>query len=195
MGARFSYSLITKKTFKDPVILYAGRLTGQKAPQAFIEIAEKMLAKRKNIRFVIAGDGPMKNNLIETAAHKGIGDHIHFTGFLDRHELSKIYAESSIFCMPSISEPFGLSTVEAALAGLPVVVSKNTGAVEVLPEALTVDTGNVDGFVSCIFSTIDNTHKVDIEKIVSENKRAATELTWEKTATQITSIFQSLRLK
>ncbi|MEM9340813.1 MAG: glycosyltransferase family 4 protein, partial [Bacteroidota bacterium] len=79
-----------KKIFDEPVVLFAGRLTNQKAPQVFIEIAEKILQKRKDIRFVMAGEGPMKNSLIEMAAHKGIGDHVHFTGFVDRNEVAKI---------------------------------------------------------------------------------------------------------
>ncbi len=179
-----------EKIFSEPVILYSGRLTVQKAPEVFIEIAEQILSRKKNVRFVMAGEGPMKRGLIDMAAHKGIGDHIHFTGFVDRDEISKVYAESTIFCMPSISEPFGLSTVEAALAGLPVVISKQSGAAEVLPQALTAEVGNVKLFVQHIFDLIEK--KVNTEKITSENRKAAKNLTWKKTSQEVMEVFNRL---
>ncbi|MEM9339421.1 MAG: hypothetical protein AAGA66_11880, partial [Bacteroidota bacterium] len=77
--------------------------------------------------------------------------------------------------------------VEAALAELPIVISDQSGASEVLPNALLSEVGDVDGFVQHLFSIVDK--KVDVEGIVSENKNAAMNLKWENTASNVITVF------
>lgn len=178
------------KKFEEPVVLFAGRLSGQKGPQAFIEIAEKVLLKKPKTRFIVAGDGDMRNDLLEMAAHKNIGHRVHFTGFLKREEMDAIYAEATVFCMPSVSEPFGLVALEAAAAHLPVVLSRQSGALEVLPQALDAEYTDIDGFVNHIVNLIDQT--ISVEKIVSENMASINRLSWEKTANEIVEVFKGL---
>jgi len=144
-----------QKKFDEPSVLFAGRLTGQKGTKEFAAIAEKVLKKNPKVRFIVAGDGDMRNDLLETTAHKGIGDRIHFTGYLDREGMDKVYAEATVLCMPSRSELFGLVALEAAAAKLPVVVSEQSGVIEVLPNTLQADPSDIEGFAKHILTAID----------------------------------------
>ena len=155
------------KKFDEPVVLFAGRLSGQKGPQTFIKIAEEVIKHDPNVRFVIAGEGELKNDLLEMSAHKNIGDKVHFTGYISREEMNNVYAEASILCMPSVSEPYGLVATEAAAAKIPVVMSKNSGAAEVLPKAILVEHSDVNEFTKNILDILNN--KVSVDKIVEKN--------------------------
>jgi len=176
--------------FEEPVILFAGRMSSQKGPQSFIQIAEKVLESKPKTRFIAAGDGDLRNDLIEASAHKDIGDRMHFTGYLDKEEMNRMYSEASIVCMPSVSEPFGLVATEAAAVKIPVILSKNVGAAEVLPGAIQIEHTDIEGFANSIIELLDK--KSDIEKITSKNFRSMKDLTWHKTANEIVEIFNSL---
>ncbi|MBC6400579.1 MAG: glycosyltransferase family 4 protein [Ekhidna sp.] len=189
-GTDIPSTLNYENKFEEPVILFAGRLSFQKGPQSFIQIAEKVLASKPETRFVVAGDGDLRNDLIELSAHKAIGDRMHFTGYLDREEMNKIYGEASVLCMPSVSEPFGLVAAEAAAAQIPVVLSKNAGASEVLPGAIRIEHTDIEGFANSILELIDR--KLDVEKITSKNFKSIKDLTWERTANEIDEVFNSL---
>ncbi|MDE0471003.1 MAG: glycosyltransferase family 4 protein, partial [Ekhidna sp.] len=138
----------------------------------------------------VAGDGGLRNDLIEMSARKAIGDRIHFTGHLDREEMNKVYREASILCMPSRSEPFGLVATEAAAAKIPVVLSKNAGASEVLPNAVRVEHTDVEGFANSVLELTDK--RLDIKKITDMNFQSIKDFTWERTANEIVEVFNSL---
>lgn len=180
-----------KKVFKEKLVLFVGRLTGQKGANIFMEIAEKVLKKHPNTRFVLAGEGHMMSDLINAAAAKRIGSKFHFTGHIDRQKLEDLYSMADVYCMPSVSEPYGLTALEAASAGLPVVLSKQSGAAEVLSGALSADHWDVDKFVKHIVSTLKN-DKVR-KKIIDKNSKDLKELSWENTATQVLNVFDKVR--
>jgi len=180
-----------KKVFKEKLVLFVGRLTGQKGPNIFMEIAEKILQKHKNTRFVLAGDGHLMTNLINAAASKNIGSKFHFTGHIDRDQLLDLYAMCDVYCMPSVSEPFGLTAIEAANAGLPTVLSRQSGASEVLIGGLYADHWDVDGFAKHILTVFKNDKKR--KKMIEQNLSDLKSLTWENTADQVLNVFNTFR--
>lgn len=180
-----------EKVFKEKLVLFVGRLTGQKGPNVFLDIAEKVHQKYPNVRFVLAGQGHMMTGLILAAASKKMGSKFHFTGHIDREKLAELYAIADVYCMPSVSEPFGLAALEAANAGIPLVLSRQSGAAEVLPGALCSDHWDVDGFASHILTILKN--KKSRKKLIDTNKVALKELTWDSTANKVLEVFNKIR--
>lgn len=129
----------SKKPFDEKMVLFVGRLTRQKGPEFFLEIATRVLEYYPDIRFVMAGQGDSFQQLIDKSAFRHIGNRFHLTGFLTMDKVHQLLSMADVYCMPSVSEPFGLSAVEAAQFGVPVVISKQSGVSEVLPHALKFD--------------------------------------------------------
>ncbi|MFI5205696.1 MAG: glycosyltransferase family 4 protein, partial [Candidatus Paceibacterales bacterium] len=127
----------SERKVKEKTVLFVGRLTRQKGPERFLDIASKVLEKDPDVRFVMAGTGDYFKSMLEKSAYKHIGNRFHMTGFLNMEKLKYLFSVSDVYCMPSISEPFGLSAVEAAQFGIPCVISKQSGVAEVLKGALT----------------------------------------------------------
>ncbi|HRQ30548.1 MAG TPA: glycosyltransferase family 4 protein, partial [Saprospiraceae bacterium] len=125
-----------RKNFGEKLVTFLGRITFQKGPDYFVDVAYKLLQKDPNIRFVMAGSGDMMEKVIKMAASKGITDKFHFTGFLKGPEIRKLFAISDVFVMPSISEPFGIVPLEAMQSNVPVVISKQSGVSEILTHAI-----------------------------------------------------------
>ena len=180
----------SKNVFKEKLVLFVGRLSGQKGPDIFVEIAEKVLERYSKVRFVMAGEGDMLANLVQSAALKGIGDKFHFTGHIDAEKLGELYSRATIYCMPSVSEPFGLSAIEAAAAGLPVVLSRQSGAAEILSGSLSADHWDVDTFASHIVSLLKSDKKAT--QMVKANRKDLSMLTWEHTAQDVVNLLNSL---
>ena len=127
------------KFVKEKIVTFLGRVTFQKGPDYFVETAKLVLDKDPNVRFVLAGDGDMMQHIITRVAELGISDRFHFTGFLRGDDIDKMFGMSDVYVMPSISEPFGISPLEAMRAKVPVVISKQSGVAEVLQHAIKVD--------------------------------------------------------
>ncbi|MCV9387592.1 glycosyltransferase family 4 protein [Reichenbachiella ulvae] len=176
--------------FKEKIVLFVGRLTGQKGPTKFLEIAEKVNALYPDSRFIMAGEGDLYKSLIEAGAHSTVANKFHITGFLNEPDLLKTYAMADIYCMPSVSEPFGLTAMEAAAAKIPMVISENSGASEVLKSALTAHFDDSDKFAKNIVSLLKN-EKV-AHHIASENYALLNDLSWEKTNQKILSIIDTV---
>ena len=138
----------------DKVVTFLGRITFQKGPEYFIEAAAKVLKRTEHVRFVMAGSGDMMNRSIRQVARLGISDRFHFTGFLRGADVQKMFALSDVYVMPSVSEPFGISPLEAMRTGVPSVISKQSGAAEVLKYAFKVDFWDVDAMADQIYGLI-----------------------------------------
>ncbi len=147
-------NLQVERGVKEPVVTFLGRITYQKGPEYFIEAAAKVLKRTKNVRFVMAGSGDMMNRAIRHAARLGISDRFHFTGFLRGADVQKMFALSDVYIMPSISEPFGISPLEAMRTGVPSIISKQSGAAEVLKYAFKVDFWDVDAIADDIYGLL-----------------------------------------
>lgn len=144
----------TKTERKDKVVTFLGRITMQKGPEYFVEAAHKVLEKTDGVRFVMAGSGDMMNDMIELAAQRGIADKFHFTGFLKGRQVHEMLAESDVYIMPSVSEPFGISPLEAMQVGTPSIISKQSGCAEILTHAVKTDYWDIDAMADAIYGII-----------------------------------------
>ena len=147
-------NLLVERGVKDKVVTFLGRITFQKGPEYFIEAAAKVLKRTKNVRFVMAGSGDMMHRAIRQVARLGISDRFHFTGFLRGQEVQKMFALSDVYIMPSVSEPFGISPLEAMRSNVPSIISRQSGAAEVLKYALKVDFWDVDAMADDIYALL-----------------------------------------
>ena len=143
-----------ERGIEDKVVTFLGRITFQKGPEYFIEAAAKVLKRTEHVRFVMAGSGDMMNRCIRHVARLGISDRFHFTGFLRGADVQKMFALSDVYVMPSVSEPFGISPLEAMRTGVPSVISKQSGAAEVLKYAFKVDFWDVDAMADQIYGLL-----------------------------------------
>lgn len=143
-----------EKGVKEKVVTFLGRITYQKGPEYFIEAANKVLKAYPNVRFVMAGSGDLMNRSIRRVAKLRIATHFHFTGFLKGQDVQKMFAQSDVYVMPSVSEPFGISPLEAMRSGVPTIISKQSGVAEVLKHALKVDFWDVDALANAIYGLL-----------------------------------------
>jgi glycogen synthase len=189
-GADPVESFATKKKFPEKLVLFLGRLTSQKGPEFFLETAARVIAQNSNVRFVVAGTGEKLRPLIETGAFRGLGDHFHFTGFLDKEKVNDLLSMTDVYCMPSVSEPFGLSALEAAQFGIPAVISKQSGVAEVLKGALLADFWDVELMAKHINDLLtDNELR---ERVIGQAKLDIAASTWDAAATKVINIYQEL---
>lgn len=128
----------------DKIVLFLGRITLQKGPDYFVYAAKKVLEHEKNVKFIIAGTGDMEPFIIEKAAELGIADKVLFAGFLNEGDVERAYKMSDVYVMPSVSEPFGITALEAMKNKAPAIVSKQSGVSEVVRHCLKVDFWDID---------------------------------------------------
>ena len=143
-----------ERGIKEKVVTFLGRITYQKGPEYFIEAANKVLKNYSNVRFVMAGSGDMFNRSIRRVAKLGIATKFHFTGFLRGAEVQRMFAHSDVYVMPSVSEPFGISPLEAMRSGVPTIISKQSGVAEVLKHAIKVDFWDVNALADAIYGLL-----------------------------------------
>jgi len=139
------------RPFREKIITFVSRITYQKNPENFLCAARRILDKDDNFRFIMAGNGNLLHPMIERAAKLGISSKIHFPGFLDRPAMSRLFSMTDVYVMPSVSEPFGISPLEAIQAGVPVIVSRQSGVQEVLRHALKVNWWDVPKLANAIY--------------------------------------------
>ncbi len=147
-------SLHFEKTFDDKIVTFLGRITYQKGPEYFLEAAAKVLQRKKNVKFVMAGSGDMLEKMMWRAAELGISKNFFFTGFLRGDDVIHMLSISDVYVMPSVSEPFGISPLEAMRSNVPVIISKQSGVSEVLQHAIKVDFWDVDSMADAIYGII-----------------------------------------
>ncbi|MFI3294821.1 MAG: glycosyltransferase family 4 protein [Rikenellaceae bacterium] len=174
----------------DKIVTFLGRITYQKGPDYFVEAAAKVLAKMENVRFVMAGSGDMLNHVIRRVAKLGIADRFHFTGFLKGDDVQKMFALSDIYIMPSVSEPFGISPLEAMRSNVPVIISKQSGVAEVLDYAVKVDYWDVDAMADAIYGLLNYPALSEVFK--EKGSQEAANLKWDAAATKIIDTYKSL---
>jgi len=175
---------------KQDIVLFLGRLTIQKGAEFFLKAAGKVLDFEPDARFVVAGSGDMLPKLIGQAVDMGISDHVIFTGRLTEEEVNHIYGISSIYVMPSVSEPFGITALEAISAGTPTIASKTAGFSEAFKNCLRVDFWDTDEMANKIISLLryDPLHKT----LASEGKREIDLFTWDRVAGKTIDVYNEV---
>ena len=174
---------------KKNLVLFLGRLTIQKGPEFFLKTAKKVL-EHENTRFVVAGIGDMLPQLIDQAIDLGISNKVIFTGKLSEEEVKHIYQISSVYVMPSVSEPFGITALEAISAGTPTIVSKTAGVSETFNHCFKVDFWDTDEMANKIISIL---RYEPLRTTMSEyGKREIDLFSWDNVADKTISIYRDV---
>lgn len=175
------------------IVTFLGRVTYQKGPMYFVEAARKVHEKFPDVHFVVAGAGDMLPEIIERIAQLRLSKNFHFTGFLKGVDVDRIWTMSSVYVMPSVSEPFGISPLEAIQAGVPVILSKQSGVSEVMPHAIKVDFWNGDALAEAICSVLR------FKSLANVLRRNGAEeiktITWENAAKKLIHLYHDLIYK
>ncbi|MBP5538599.1 MAG: glycosyltransferase [Bacteroidales bacterium] len=175
---------------KDKVVTFLGRVTYQKGPEYFIEAAAKILKRCEHVRFVMAGSGDMLNKCIRHVARLGISDRFHFTGFLRGADVQKMFALSDVYVMPSISEPFGISPLEAMQTYVPSIISKQSGCAEILDYALKTDFWDVDAMADAIYGLLN--YPALARVAAEKGHEEVNAIKWVNAAAKVKQVYQSV---
>ena len=179
-----------KKGVKDKVITFLGRITMQKGPEYFVEAAAKVLQKAPSTRFVMAGSGDMMDQMIRLAAQRDISDRFHFTGFMKGKQVYEVLKASDVYVMPSVSEPFGISPLEAMQCGVPSIISKQSGCAEILDYAIKVDYWDIEALADAMYSIISYPAMAEFLKV--EGKKEVDEIKWEYAGRKVRAIYENV---
>jgi glycosyltransferase involved in cell wall biosynthesis len=179
-----------KKGFDEKIVTFLGRITLQKGPEYFIEVAKKVLKKMDNVRFVMAGSGDMMIKMIWHAASLRIMDRFHFTGFLKGDDVYRMFSLTDVYVMPSVSEPFGISPLEAMQSNVPVIISHQSGVAEILKHAVKVDFWDIDAMADAIYGILN--YEALSRTFKKYGKEEVEELKWENSAGKVREIYTAL---
>ena len=178
-----------ERAVKDKVVTFLGRITYQKGPDYFVEAAAKVLQRVSDVRFVMAGSGDLMNHVVRRVAQLGIADRFHFTGFLKGGEVQRMFRLSDVYVMPSVSEPFGISPLEAMRSGVPVIISRQSGVAEVLDYAIKVNYWDVDALADAIYGLL--TYPALGRMFASKGLEEVTGLKWTNAAAKIKTVYET----
>lgn len=164
-----------------PTVLFLGRITRQKGPLSFIRAAARVAARVPQARFVVAGTGDQLGATVALARSLGIADRVEFVGFLHDGQVDRAYENADVYVMPSVSEPFGLTALEAAAHGVPVVVSRSAGVAEVLERgSLKFDPWDVELMARMIVQVLTNPRLA--QTLARESAREILGADWDSAA-------------
>jgi glycosyltransferase involved in cell wall biosynthesis len=140
-----------------------------------------------DVRFVVAGSGDLLHRTIERTAELGLSSRVHFTGFLRGNDVGRAYRAADVYVLPSVSEPFGLTALEAAAHGVPVLLSERSGVAEVLPSAVTFDPWDVDGLAAKVLRVLRSpSHR---RRLVARARFETSGLTWDRQAALVRGVY------
>ena len=184
----FSDDINVSKGFDDKVVTFLGRITLQKGPEYFIEAAYKVLKVMNNVRFVMAGSGDMMERMMRRAASLKITDRFHFTGFLKGKDVFTLLAMGDVYIMPSVSEPFGISPLEAMQSNVPVIISKQSGVSEILTHAVKTDFWDIDAMADAIYGILN--YPALASMFIRNGKEEVIRLKWDNSARHVRDIYE-----
>lgn len=177
----------TVSPFGNKLITFLGRITFQKGPEYFVRAAKKVAEQFPDCHFVMAGSGDALPRMIRMVADNRMSSKFHFTGFLNSEEMRELLSMSTAYVMPSVSEPFGITPLEAVQAGVPVVISRQSGVSEVIGDVLKIDFWNVDELSEAICNIIN--HQSLSRSLSSNAKERIKEISWQTAANKIKQIY------
>ncbi len=190
MQSQANFDSAIKKYSK--IVLFLGRITLQKGPDYFLYTAKKVLGAEPNVRFVIAGTGDMEPFIINKAIELGIHDKVIFTGFLKGDDIDRIYKMADVYVMPSVSEPFGITALEAIKNGTPVILSKNSGVSELIMHCLKVDFWDINQLANKIIAVL---RYKELQELMSANAgKELLKINWKNSAKKCISVYNKVLL-
>ncbi len=175
---------------KEKIVTFLGRITMQKGPEYFVETAAKVLKNNHNVRFVMAGSGDMMDKMINLAAERGIADRFHFPGFQKGKQVYEMLKVSDVYVMPSVSEPFGISPLEAMQMGVPSIISKQSGCAEILNNVIKTDYWDVDAMADAIYSLV--TYPAMHAQLSEDGLNEVNQITWDKAGRKVIDIYNKV---
>lgn len=175
---------------KEKIVTFLGRITMQKGPEYFVEAAAKVLKNNHNVRFVMAGSGDMMDKMITLAAERGIADRFHFPGFQKGRQVYEMLKASDVYIMPSVSEPFGISPLEAMQMGVPSIISKQSGCAEILDNVIKTDYWDIDAMADAIYSIV--TYPAMYEQLRQDGLDEVNRITWDKAGRKVIDIYKKV---
>ena len=182
--------IVPKKIPGEKVVTFLGRITMQKGPEYFVEAAAQVLKKTKNIRFCMAGSGDMMNDMIRLVAQRGISDRFHFPGFMRGRQVYECLKASDVYIMPSVSEPFGISPLEAMQCDVPTIISKQSGCAEILDKCIKTDYWDINAMADAIYSICNNESLYEYLKV--EGRKEVDSITWEDVALKLRRMYEKV---
>lgn len=172
---------------KDKLVTFLGRITMQKGPEYFVEAAAKVLEKVQGVRFVMAGSGDKMQEMINLVAQKGISDKFHFPGFMRGKEVQTLLADSEVYIMPSVSEPFGISPLEAMQVGCPSIISRQSGCAEILSHAIKTDYWDIDAIADAIYAIVK--YPAVYQSLSQKGKEEVNNIRWYDAGLKVRHIY------
>lgn len=172
------------------IVLFFGRITIQKGLDYFLKTAKRVLEFNPNVLFVVCGGGDMEKQMIHYAQTLGLGANVIFTGALFGDARTKLYRAANIYVMPSVSEPFGINAIESMVNGTPLLVSKQTGAGEVISNVLKSDFWDVDDMADKIVNVLESKGLHDT--LSTNGAQDAEHVTWEGAADKCEAIYNEI---
>jgi glycogen(starch) synthase len=170
------------------LVTFLGRITYQKGPAYFVDAAARVVTRFPDAHFLIAGAGDLLPKMVERVAGLKLSANFHFSGFVTRDEIAQAWAMSDVYVMPSVSEPFGITPLEAIQAGVPVIISNQSGVSEVLQHAIKVDFWDVDALANAICSVL--THQSLTTTLRKESQGELRNITWAQTAEKLLEVYR-----
>lgn len=177
----------------DQIVLFLARLTAMKGANYLLQAAPKVLQALPKTKFLFIGQGELLENLVEQSVELGIAHKVTFTGFLPHDQVDRAYRFADVFIMPSIAEPFGITSLEAIKNGTPVIISKQSGVSEVLQNVLKVDFWDTDELANKIIAVLK--HGVLAEELVNNSKHDLENLNWTEQSKKVLDIYQEVSQK
>lgn len=175
------------------VVCTVGRFTMQKGLTHLMHAAMRAISIHPKLLFIFAGDGEERGALMELSAKLGIADKVIFTGFIRGQKLRDIYAISDIFVMSSVSEPFGLTALEAAHHNDALVITKQSGVGEILRSVIRYDFWDEDKLAGAIVNLAES--DAMLGSLKRGIKREYTRISWADVAKKCLKVYQKARQK
>ena len=181
--------LQTMRSLGYRVVVNVGRLTIQKGLPNLLRAAKEVIYRAPKTLFLIVGSGEQYYELIRQAADLGIGANVLFTDFQRGKRLRDAFAVGDLFVMPSVSEPFGLTPLEAIGYGhTPALVSKQSGVSEVLANCLKVDYWDINEMANQITAVVQNDPLRD--NLIDNARREYAQFSWDGASHKVVNLYR-----
>ncbi len=165
-----------------PEIVFVGRITRQKGPEHLVGVAARVARACPEARFRVCGEGDLLPAMRDWVRDAGLTERFEFLGFRSPAEVRRILRRASALLLPSVSEPFGLVALEALQCGIPVLLSRQCGAGEVLGGALRADFWDHDRLAEHVIAALRMPHLA--RALVSDGRRRIQRLSWDDSASR-----------